>query len=131
MARNNSSRNANNGNGSDSSAPNGSAPPTTNQDLRAITNPLSQLTTIKLEEDNFLLWKFQVENIILGYGLEEFIYGTCDVPPRLIAGEANPAYVLYQRQDRLLISWLLASISTSYLPQLIGCSSSHQIWTTV
>ena len=131
MARNNSNRIANNGNGSDSSAPNGSAPPTTNQDLRAITNPLGQLTTIKLEEDNFLLWKFQVENIILGYSLEEFIYGTCDVPPRLIAGEANPAYVLHQRQDMLLISWLLASISTNYLPQVIGCSSSHQIWTTV
>ncbi|KAL5578573.1 hypothetical protein UlMin_020272 [Ulmus minor] len=33
--------------------------------------------------------------------------------------------------DRLLVSWLLASISTSYLPQLIGCSSSQQIWATI
>ncbi|KAL5577266.1 hypothetical protein UlMin_018965 [Ulmus minor] len=61
-----SNRNANNGAGSDSSAPNGSAHPTNNEDpMRSIINPLSQLITIKLEEDNFLIWKFQVENMIL------------------------------------------------------------------
>ena len=127
-----SNRNANNGAGSDSSAPNGSAHPTNNEDpMRSIINPLSQLITIKLEENNFLIWKFQVENMILGYGLEDFIHGTCNVPPRIRDGESNPAFICHQRQDRLLVSWLLASISTSYLPQLIGCSSSQKIWTTI
>ena len=69
--------------------------------------------------------------MILGYGLEDFIYGTRNVLPRLLAREVNPAFVRHQRQDRLHVSWLLALINTSYLPQLIGCSSSHQIWTTV
>ncbi|KAL5540169.1 hypothetical protein UlMin_007250 [Ulmus minor] len=88
-----SNRNANNEAGSDSSAPNGSAHPTNNEDpMRSIINPLSQLITIKLEEDNFLIWKFQVENMILGYGLEDFIHGTCN---------------------------------------LIGCSSSQQIWAII
>jgi len=100
-----SNHNANNGNGLYSSAPNCSALLTTSEDLlRSITNRLSQIITIKLEEDNFLLWKFQLKNIIMGNGLEDFIHGTCDVPPRLIAGEANPAYVRNQRQDKLLIS---------------------------
>ncbi|KAL5554287.1 hypothetical protein UlMin_041688 [Ulmus minor] len=29
------------------------------------------------------------------------------------------------------MSWVLASITPSYLPQLVGCSSSHSIWTTI
>ncbi|KAL5543097.1 hypothetical protein UlMin_010807 [Ulmus minor] len=131
MARNNN-QNANKGSRSDRVVPNAGALPTTNEDLlRSVINPLTQLITIKLEEDNYLLWKFQVENTIMGYGLEEFIHGTRIVPPRLVAGEVNPSYVHHQRQDRLLVSWLLSSISTSYLPQLIGCFSSHQIWTTI
>ena len=29
------------------------------------------------------------------------------------------------------MSWVLASITPSYLPQLVGCSSSRSIWTTI
>ncbi|KAL5563542.1 hypothetical protein UlMin_033289 [Ulmus minor] len=48
----------------------------------------------------------------MGYGLEEFIYGTRIVPSRLVAGEVNPSCLHHQRQDILLIiSWLLSSIS--------------------
>ena len=55
MAKANS-RTTNNGNGLDTSAPNGGAFLTTNDDLlRSVTNPLGQLITIKLEEDNYLL----------------------------------------------------------------------------
>ncbi|KAL5572108.1 hypothetical protein UlMin_021705 [Ulmus minor] len=57
---------------------------------------------------------FQVENMILGYGLKDFIYGTCNVPPRLLAREVNPAFIRHQRQDRLLVSWILASIFMFY-----------------
>ena len=118
--------------------PTGPDPPreSVNLAMVSITNPMSQLITIKLEDDNFLLWKFQVENAIFGYGLEGYILGTKQAPARMInntngTATINPAFVLYQRQDRLLVSWLLASISTTYLPQLIGCSSSFEIWTTI
>ncbi|KAL5578507.1 hypothetical protein UlMin_020206 [Ulmus minor] len=46
----------------------------------------------------------------------------------IFGSKSNPAFICHQRQDRLLVSWLLASISTSYLPQLIGCSSSQQFF---
>ncbi|KAL5539593.1 hypothetical protein UlMin_046166 [Ulmus minor] len=61
-----------------------------------------------------------IENAILGYGLEDYIYGTDQIPPRLIEGNPNPEFIRYHRQDRLLISWILASITPSYLPQLVG-----------
>ena len=131
MAKN-STRNHNNGNGPEHSAAGVVANPANlEEQYRPVTSPLAQLVTIKLEEDNYLLWKFQIENAILGYGLEDHVYGTDAAPPRLIQGNANPEFVRYQRQDRLLMSWILASISTSYLPQLVGCSSSQEIWTTI
>ena len=108
------------------------ANPATHEDqLKTITNPLTQLITFKLEDDNYLLWKFRIENAILGYGLEDYIYGTDVVPARLIQGLVNSDHVHHQRQDKLLMSWILSSISTSYLPQLVGCSSSREIWTTI
>ena len=65
-------------------------PATHEEQLRSITSPLSQLIAIKLEEDNYLLWKFQIENVILGYGLEDYIYGTNQAAPRLVEGNVNP-----------------------------------------
>ena len=131
MAKN-STRNHNNGNGPEHSAAGVVANPANlEEQYRPVTSPLAQLVTIKLEEDNYLLWKFQIENAILGYGLEDHVYGIDAAPPRMIQGNANLDFVRYQRQDRLLMSWILASISTSYLPQLVGCSSSQEIWTTI
>ena len=94
------------------------------KNIRAITNPLAQLITINLEEDNYLYWKFQVENAIMGYGLEDYTYGTDAASPRLIGGNVNSDFIRHHRQDMLLIYWILASISTSYLSQLVGFSSS-------
>lgn len=104
--------------------------------LMKTISPLGKLVTIRLEDDNYLLWKFQTENAILGYGLEGYIYGNQQIPARTITNDSgvlipNPSYIVYQRQDKLLVSWLLASISPSYLPQLIGCTSSREIWITI
>lgn len=104
--------------------------------LMKTISPLSKLVKIRLEDDNYLLWKFQTENAILGYGLKGYIYGSQQIATRTITNDSgvpilNPSYIVYQRQDKLLVSWLLASISPSYLPQLIGCSSSREVWVTV
>lgn len=39
----------------------------------------------------------------------------------------NIEYIIHNRQDNLLSSWLLSSISSGLLPQLIGCKNSHEI----
>ncbi|RVW74871.1 hypothetical protein CK203_054622 [Vitis vinifera] len=35
-----------------------------------VISPLSQLITMRLEDDNFLMWKYQIKNVVRGYGLE-------------------------------------------------------------
>lgn len=60
--------------------------PNTTQDLiKSIIKPQSQMITIQLDGSNYLLWKFQVETAIKGYGLQEFVQGTLITPPRFTA----------------------------------------------
>ena len=99
-------------------------------------NPLNQLITVKLDDTNYLIWKHEVQTAIRGYGLEGFILGTQEVPPRLIQVQddtqiVNPSYISYQGQDHLLASLIIASISPSFLPQLVGCDTARGIWDTI
>ncbi|XP_034674371.1 non-functional pseudokinase ZED1-like [Vitis riparia] len=101
-----------------------------------MANPLNQLIDVKLDVTNYPIWKRQVQTAIRGYGLEGFILGTREVPPELIQVEdgtqmVNPAYISYQQQDHLLASWILASMSPSFLPQLVGSDTALDIWNTV
>ncbi|KAL6311175.1 hypothetical protein AAG906_025764 [Vitis piasezkii] len=101
-----------------------------------MANPLNQLIDVKLDVTNYPIWKRQVQTAIRGYGLEGFILGTREVPPELIQVEdgtqmVNPAYISYQQQDHFLASWILASMSPSFLPQLVGCDTALDIWNTV
>ncbi|KZV26181.1 hypothetical protein F511_06348 [Dorcoceras hygrometricum] len=43
----------------------------------------------------------------------------------------NPNFVTWNRQDQLLFSFLLASMSESAQSQMIGCQTSSQLWTRV
>lgn len=97
--------------------------------IKTIISPQSQLITAHPDDSNYLLWKYHVEIAIRGYGLEEYILGTVTIPPKFIADSqgkliSNKEYTMQQRQDYLLSSWLLSSISTNLLPQIIGCKTS-------
>ena len=43
----------------------------------------------------------------------------------------NTDYTKFQKQDSLLYSWLLSSVSSNLLSQIVGCSTSYEIWKTV
>ncbi|KAJ9679159.1 hypothetical protein PVL29_021170 [Vitis rotundifolia] len=72
--------------------------------LNPIISLSSQLVMVKLTDENFLIWKQQSLNL---------------------------EYVTWQRQNQLLVSWLLSSMSESILPQMVGCSTANDIWRTL
>lgn len=109
---------------------------TLEESLKSIINPQTQLITVTLDENNFLLWKFQVETAIRGYGLEKFISATTIVPEQLMTNSegqfaANPDYITYHRQDSLLCAWLLSSINTNLLTQIVGSKTSLEVWNAI
>ncbi|RVW39690.1 Retrovirus-related Pol polyprotein from transposon RE2 [Vitis vinifera] len=77
--------------------------------------------SVKLDNNNFLIWKQQVVFAIKGYGLQRFVFFESAIPPWFLlkedaqAGNVNKAFVEWEQQDQLLLSWLLSSISEKVL----------------
>ena len=40
----------------------------------------------------------------------------------------NPEFVQWNKDDMLLLSWLLASLSIQILSKVVHCQSSHELW---
>jgi len=38
--------------------------------------------------------------------------------------QTNPAYLLFQRQDKLLLTWILASMTPPILTKIVGLRTS-------
>ncbi|CAA7020211.1 unnamed protein product [Microthlaspi erraticum] len=89
----------------------------------------------KLTSTNFLMWSRQVQALLDGYVLGGYIDGFLVVPPATITTAEvvtpNPAYTLWQRQDKLIYSALLGAIIVSVQPLLSTTTTSAQIWDTL
>ncbi|RVX10831.1 Retrovirus-related Pol polyprotein from transposon RE2 [Vitis vinifera] len=63
---------------------------------------LNHALPIKLDRNNYILWKTQMENVVYANGFEEYIDGTKPCPPQeLHTGELNPDFVQWRRFDRM------------------------------
>ena len=81
------------------------------------SNPLIFLSipvSTKLNRTNFLAWQSQIVPILHGYGLHKFI-----IEP---ASDEN---------KQLLLRWLRSSLSQTLLGQVLSCTSSFDLWTTL
>ncbi|KAL4381771.1 hypothetical protein AHAS_Ahas04G0166800 [Arachis hypogaea] len=88
---------------------------------------------MKLDEDNFLRWKYQVESMIEGYELLDHITEDA-IPEKHLSNEdeaanmVNPEYEIWKKQDVLLKTWLLGSMNKRLTMRMVGCVFSHLIW---
>ncbi|RVW60450.1 Retrovirus-related Pol polyprotein from transposon RE2 [Vitis vinifera] len=92
--------------------------------------------SVKLVNNNFLIWKQQVVFAIKGYGLQRFVIFEFAIPPCFLlkedaqAGNVNKAFVEWEQQDQLLLSWLFSSISEKVLPRAKSGQFKDQLKTT-
>ncbi|RVX16768.1 Retrovirus-related Pol polyprotein from transposon RE1 [Vitis vinifera] len=64
---------------------------------------LNHALPIKLDRNNYIIWKTQMENVVYANGFEEYINGTKPCPPQeLHTSELNPTFVQWRRFDRML-----------------------------
>lgn len=96
--------------------------------IHQFTTPI----TLKLDEDNYLLWKHQVLASIRGLKLSHFLAGTnvLSTTASSAADSSSPSddSLRYQQQDQLIIAWLLASMSTPILTNVVGLDTTADIW---
>ena len=85
---------------------------------------------MKLDEENYLPWKQQAEATIESHDLLNHItrkgipkkFGTTeDQENEVISVE----YQQWKKQDALLKSWLLSSMTKPFTTRMVGCEFSH------
>ena len=99
--------------------------------------PQNPPISVKLTDENFLIWQQQVEATIWGYGLESHLTGDEEPLPEKIAGSTegqtvmNPDFLAWRRQDQRLAAWLLSSLSESAMILVVGLKTTKDIWEAI
>lgn len=108
------------------------------------------VTPVKLDQNNFIMWRNQVLASIKRNGLEGFINGDYECPEQFLLSEnnngaetstgngsrsttrsTNPEFTAWMKTDQLLLSWMMSSIQQNLLLTVIDCSTSKQLWETL
>ena len=82
----------------------------------------NQPLTIKLDKDNYLIWKNQLLNVVIANGLEGFLDNTHLCPPKFLELQQliiNPKYSLWKMYNRLIMSWFYAFLYENVMTQII------------
>lgn len=88
---------------------------------------------LKLTPSNYYSWKSQFDALLYGYDLVGYIDGTNPCPPSHIENDgnkvSNPEYILWTRQDKLLLLGIIGSLSHKVVPVVRSCKTSAEAWT--
>ena len=85
------------------------------------SNPVS----FKLKDDNYLPWKQEAMATIKGHKLQKFLI-KAQMPKKFLSeedeltGNISSAFLDWEQQDSLLLSWLLASLNESLRVRMVG-----------
>jgi len=84
--------------------------------------------SLKLTDDNFLVWSQLVLAQVEGLNLLSFLESSITLP-QFLPGSTTVCYVflLHRQQDNLLVAWLLPSMSPSMLTQVVALCFAHLI----
>ncbi|KAK1662019.1 hypothetical protein QYE76_050178 [Lolium multiflorum] len=98
---------------------------------------LAHLVTVKLNPDNYLVWRAQVLPLMRSYYLDGYVDGTVPCPPPMVHVLApdgtpmalpNPPHRQWMAQDQAILS----AIQSSLMPTVAGlATTSHQAWSTL
>ena len=96
-------------------------------------------TPIKLDRTNYTIWKQQVLSSIRGNGLKSYIDGSKLCPYQFFPNRSgfdeanredqeNPDYAAWKRQDQLLPSWIMSSMSLEIFSLVVSSQTYFELW---
>ena len=93
------------------------------------------VTPVKLDQNNFIVWRTQILASIKGNSLESFINGDRTCPEQFLSSastiienqEINPEYTAWIKTDQLILSWMMSSIQQNLLATVIHCSTAKEL----
>ncbi|XP_061945035.1 uncharacterized protein LOC133669041 [Populus nigra] len=82
----------------------------------------------KLTSSTFLQWRAQFEAFLIGYDLLNYVKGTFPCPSSTSTTTDELQKNHWIRQDKLILSAILASTSSSITPLIATAQTSHEAW---
>lgn len=92
----------------------------------------------RLTEENYHYWRAQVLVTVGAHDLEDHLIGLSPCPSPFIfvknvnessaLKQPNPQYHVWKKCDKLLMSWLLASILESMFDHVAKCATTSDVW---
>ncbi|KAK9094300.1 hypothetical protein Scep_025769 [Stephania cephalantha] len=94
-------------------------------DVTAIVKVLNFTLPTKLSMTNYICWKVQVKSVVRGLGLDLLI---SKPQPKDLEGLEQEIWI---QADHMLMVWFFTNIGERFIGQVIKCSSSDEIWSTL
>jgi hypothetical protein len=101
---------------------------------------LAHLVTVKLNPDNYLVWRAQVLPLLRSYYLDGYVDGTIPCPPSMVHVLApdgtpmalpNPAHRQWTAQDQAILTAIQSSLMPTVVGMVLFAATSHQAWSTL
>ena len=109
-------------------------PSSQNNSTFVISN-ITNLVSVKLDRENYLLWRHQFSALLRSHDLYGFVDGTHPCPEKhltdstgVVSTKINPEYVKWHRQDQSLICWINSTLTESVLSHIVVLGTSQTIW---
>ncbi|KAK1616431.1 hypothetical protein QYE76_021948 [Lolium multiflorum] len=108
--------------------------------LSAAPVHFAHLLTVKLNADNYLLWRAQVLPLLRSHYLEGFVDGTLPCPPSVLQVTtadgtpmmiSNPAHRQWVAQDQAILGAIQSSLTPSVAGMVVFAASSRDAWGTL
>jgi hypothetical protein len=103
-----------------------------------LLSDITNLVSVKLDQNNYMLWKFQITSTFKAYKLLDVVDGSYPCPEMYTQdsnGDAtfvlNPDFLLWDTKDQALISMINATLSPLALALVIGQKSTKGVWDTL
>ena len=100
-----------------------------------ITKPLLNVNMVnvnKLTSTNYMTWRPQLHALLDGYDLAGYVDGSTPAPPQTTTVDDHPAdnpeYTKWRRQDRLIYSSLIGTLSPPIQSLVTNTKTSHELW---
>uniref|UniRef100_A0A2N9ITN0 Reverse transcriptase Ty1/copia-type domain-containing protein n=1 Tax=Fagus sylvatica TaxID=28930 RepID=A0A2N9ITN0_FAGSY len=98
-----------------------------------LLNNMSNLMSIKLDSMNYMLWKLQISAILDAYSMIEHLDGSTQQPRQFVINEdgvqvLNPAFLIWRKKDKALLTLLLSTLSSPVLAMVVGTSTAQEVW---
>lgn len=105
----------------------------------ATSFPINHVINIKLDKENYLLWKAQFLPYLRSSQLIGYVDGSLQCPSRMITATTdfgasqtlNPAYLTWYDQDQMVLSRILSSLTKEMLAHVMNMMTTYEAWTTL